>query len=555
MKRFIKSAIACIAAVAMIATAVPVTAHAAKKTETVKTVTVKNQKELESAIKDGATKITIKTGKNVKITIPESKDAAKVEFVVNAKKATVTNKASVKSLTVVNAKAFTESGKNNDIKIATDKKLTVTVAKSAKGADIQVAAEGANVKIVANGEVNSVAVAKSDAKVVINGTSDSKIDVTVSKPGAKVSTSVPVAVTADRRATIVIAKGADGSTVTANASVKLAVAKEATVDKVEVTTDANVNLIAKGTVSDVTVAKEAEGAKLNINASGTVESVTVDAKADVAVGGTTTETVKVTVNAADTTVKADTAVDTTLNADAKVDLGAGAEGSSVTQGSADVKVDVSNGTSESITITDSTGKDTTVDAGKDQSSSTDSGKTEDNKNNGGSTSGGGYYPSTPDPVDPDYDFVDKASVFVNYEGHDPAVQIHNNVKVEYDKLSKTCELGDLKQYIKDVCKKCKDLSASGDQDEATDTNSVKETVGGKKVTIMKKTAGAGQTTCYTVSWTRENSSGKTTYIALIFVDVTNKQITIVPKDAGGTKVALTVDGTPFNRSNSTPITP
>lgn len=545
MKRFIKSAIACIAAVAMIATVAPVTTYAASQ----KTVTVTNQKQLEAAIKNGATKITIKTAKNVKITIPASKKAAKVEFVVNAKNATVTNKASVKSLTVKDAKAFTESGKNNDIKIATDKKLTVTVAKSAKGADIQVAAEGADVKIVANGEVSSVAVAKSDANVVIKGTSDNKIDVTVSKPGSRVSTSVPVAVTADRKTTLVIGKGADGSTVTANASIKVAVAKEVTVDKVEVKVDADVDLIAKGTVSDVTVAKEAEGAKLNINASGKVENVTVDAKADVAVKGTTTETVKVTVNAADTTVKAETAVDTTLNADAKVDLGSGAEGSKVTTGSEDVKADVSNGTSESITITDSTGKDTTVDAGKSENTA-DTGKTEDKKDEtttgGGSTSSGsssssgsGSNPGGGSTVDPDYAFVDNATISVHYEGAGTATQITKNVTVSDGTLSKNCTLSDLKRYIKDVCKDCKNLQ----KDQSTT-----KTVGGKTVTILKTaTEDAQAQECFNISWKRANGSNNTTYEALVFVDETFKTISIVPK---GNAVKVSVDGKELPRTSN-----
>lgn len=470
MKRFIKSAIACIAAVAMIATVAPVTTYAASQ----KTVTVTNQKQLEAAIKNGATKITIKTAKNVKITIPASKKAAKVEFVVNAKNATVTNKASVKSLTVKDAKAFTESGKNNDIKIATDKKLTVTVAKSAKGADIQVAAEGADVKIVANGEVSSVAVAKSDANVVIKGTSDNKIDVTVSKPGSRVSTSVPVAVTADRKTTLVIGKGADGSTVTANASIKVAVAKETTVASVEVTAaSAKVDLVAKGTVSDVKIAESATGANLSIT-------------------GTTKDVVKVTVDAKDTTVKADTPVDTTLNADAKVDLGAGAEGSKVTQGSADVKVDVSNGTTDKVTITDSTGKDTTVDAGKDQTTA-DTGKTEDNKNNsnsGSSSSSGGSAPSpspapTPTP-DPTEAYVDSAKVFVKFPDKEDLAEIKNGVVVKDTAKGKEIErtLTQIKGFIKQICKTCSSMDIGS-------PNAKKFTVDKKVVTVTRNEDGAG----------------------------------------------------------------
>ncbi|MDD7177862.1 MAG: hypothetical protein SPG09_10325 [Lachnospiraceae bacterium] len=304
MKRFIKSAIACIAAVAMVATVAPVTTQAAAKA-----VTVTNQKELEAAIKKGATKITIKTPKAVKITIPSSKKALKVAFVVDAAKATITNKATVKSVTVKDAKTFTESGKNNDIKV-TDSKLTLKVAKGSKGAIIDLAKTNASVTVKANGNVSSINVLK-------------------------------------------------------KAKVNVTVAKDVTVGTVEVAAkNVAVTLNAKGTVADVNVADNAAGATLNITASGAVKNVTVDAKADVAVAGTTDKAVNVTVNAADTTVKAETKVETTLNADAKVELGDGAEGSKVATGSADVKAEISNETKGDVTVSDSTGKETTVGAGE-----------------------------------------------------------------------------------------------------------------------------------------------------------------------------------------------
>lgn len=304
MKRFIKSAIACIAAVAMVATVAPVTTQAAAKA-----VTVTNQKELEAAIKKGATKITIKTPKAVKITIPSSKKALKVAFVVDAAKATITNKATVKSVTVKDAKTFTESGKNNDIKV-TDSKLTLKVAKGSKGAIIDLAKTNASVTVKANGNVSSINVLK-------------------------------------------------------KAKVNVTVAKDVTVGTVEVAAkNVAVTLNAKGTVADVNVADNAAGATLNITASGAVKNVTVDAQADVAVAGTTDKAVNLTVNAADTTVKAETKVETTLNADAKVELGEGAEGSKVATGSDDIKAEISNETKGDVTVSDSTGKETTVGAGE-----------------------------------------------------------------------------------------------------------------------------------------------------------------------------------------------
>lgn len=321
MKKLMKSVLACVLAFAMVLTVMPVNAYAANK----KAVVVTNQKQLEKALKNGATNIVIKTNKSVKITIPASKKAAKATISVQAKNATITNKASVKAIEIKDAKAFVESGKNNDIKI-TDDKLSLTVAKSSKGSDIKIAKKDAEIKVVAKGDVASVTVAKT-------------------------------------------------------ADVTLTVNKTATVASVNVAAKgASVDLNAKGTVSDVKVSEKAADTKLNINASGKVENVQIDAKADVAVAGSTTEAVKVTVNAKDTTIKAETAVDTTLNADTKLDLSKGAEGSTVTT-KENVKADVANNTTDTVTVKDSTGNESTVDAGKTETK-TDEGKKADDSNSG-----------------------------------------------------------------------------------------------------------------------------------------------------------------------------
>ena len=168
-------------------------------------------------------------------------------------------------------------------------------------------------------------------------------------------------------------------TVAKTANVVLTVNKTAKVDSVNVAArGASVDLNAKGTVSDVKVSEKAADTKLNIYASGKVQNVQIDAKADVAVAGSTTEAVKVTVNAKDTTIKAETAVETTLNADAKVDLSKGAEGSKVTTAE-NVKVDVANNTADKVTVTDSTGKETSVDAGKTETTKDESKKDDEKK--------------------------------------------------------------------------------------------------------------------------------------------------------------------------------
>ena len=344
MKKLMKSVLACLLAFAMVLTVMPVNSYAAAK----KSVVVTNQEQLEKALKNGATNIVIKTNKNVKITIPATKKAAKASISVQAKNATITNKASVKSIVIKDAKAFVESGKNNDIKI-TDSKLSLTVAKGSKGADIKVAKKDAEIKVVAKGDVASVTVAKT-------------------------------------------------------ADVTLTVNKTATVASVNVAAKgASVDLNAKGTVSDVKVSEKAADTKLNINASGKVENVQIDAKADVAVAGSTTEAVKVTVNAKDTTIKAETAVETTLNADAKVDLSKGAEGSKVTTAE-NVKVDVANNTEDKVIVTDSTGKETSVDAGKTETTKDESKEDDekkDDQSSGGSSGGSsGTVTPTPTPSEP-----------------------------------------------------------------------------------------------------------------------------------------------------------
>ena len=65
MKKLMKSVLACALAFAMVLTVMPVNTYAANK----KAVVVTNQKQLEKALKNGATNIVIKTNKNVKITI------------------------------------------------------------------------------------------------------------------------------------------------------------------------------------------------------------------------------------------------------------------------------------------------------------------------------------------------------------------------------------------------------------------------------------------------------------------------------------------------------
>ena len=136
------------------------------------------------------------------------------------------------------------------------------------------------------------------------------------------------------------------------------------------------------------MAKKSKGAEIKIAKKDA--EIKVVAKGDVA---------SVTVNAKDTTIKAETAVDTTLNADAKVDLSKGAEGSKVTTAE-NVKVDVANNTEDKVIVTDSTGKETSVDAGKTETTKDESKKDDEKKDDqsSGGSSGGSSGTVTPTPT-------------------------------------------------------------------------------------------------------------------------------------------------------------
>ena len=119
MRKQVKRVFACLLALVMIASIMPVTSDAASKKASV----VTNQKQLKQALKSGKKDIQIKTPKKVKLTIPALKQAKSVSITIDAKNATVTNKAGLKSVAIKDANAFVESGKKNEIHIS-DKKLS-----------------------------------------------------------------------------------------------------------------------------------------------------------------------------------------------------------------------------------------------------------------------------------------------------------------------------------------------------------------------------------------------------------------------------------------------
>lgn len=188
MRKQVKRVFACLLALVMIASIMPVTSDAASKKASV----VKNQKQLKQALKSGKKDIQIKTPKKVKLTIPALKQAKSVSITIDAKNATVTNKAGLKSVAIKDANAFVESGKKNEIHIS-DKKLSLTVAKQSTGAKIKV-------------------VAKSDLTVL--GTTKEAIRITIMAKNTTITAKAKVDATLNADATLNLAAGAEGSKIT-----------------------------------------------------------------------------------------------------------------------------------------------------------------------------------------------------------------------------------------------------------------------------------------------------------------------------------------------------
>lgn len=346
------------------AVASPVVASAATK----KTVTVKTQKQLDAALKDKkVTSIVIKTSKNVTLKIKDG-DYGKKTLTVTSPKATINNYGDFKKISVNDGKSFTDRGEGNNILVKDKNSLKLVTGKQSSDTKITVStsAKGGKINIVNNGSVDAIKI-NGKSTVTVGGNSKDAPTITNSATGAKIVASMDANIVLDKKATLSVKEGVTLESLTVNANANITVAKGAAVEKV----------VVAGNASDVA---------LNVN--GTVANVTVDTKADVAVSGSTTQTVAITNNAEGATIKSEVKTDVTLNADAKINLDKGAEGSSVTAGNENVKTDVTNNTSEKVTVTDSNGKDTTVESGKSETTTPDT-KPSDTKPSDSNTSGGG----------------------------------------------------------------------------------------------------------------------------------------------------------------------
>lgn len=254
-------------------------AQAATKKNVAKTVTVKTQKELEKALKDGkATKIKIVTSKKISLVIPKGKKTAGIQLVVNAPKATIVNKATFKKISITGsgAKSYTESGKNNVLVVSADSakvtvaknasvktltmdgaKATVVVNSGSKVAKVVVAEDQCNVSLKVNGTVSAVKVTGDASKISISGkASDTPVTVTGDQASVAASTSVKLDIQSDAK--ITLKDGAEGSSVKASDDVVIKVDNK-TEEKVTVTTPSGKTEVGAGeTVKDVVAQEKPE---------------------------------------------------------------------------------------------------------------------------------------------------------------------------------------------------------------------------------------------------------------------------------------------------------
>ena len=285
----------------------------------VATVTVNKKTTLKvSGSTPNAVKITSNaTGASINV-------ASKANVQLN--KSSVLNVTKGGQIVVVNAKA----------------NANVNVAEGAKVTNVNTYGEDAKINVKADGTVAKLNVNKK-ANVNVKGDTDTAVKVTSKAEDATFVIDAKSDLVLTESANVTVTEGTVIGTLVANKDADIKVAEGAIVEKVEV----------KGT-----------DAKVNLEANGTVGAVSVDAKADVAVTGTTTSTVKVEANAEGASITTSVKTDVTANANVDVTVEKGAEGSKVTAGKEDVKTNVSNKSDQAVTVTDSKGTETKVEVGE-----------------------------------------------------------------------------------------------------------------------------------------------------------------------------------------------
>ena len=206
-------------------------AVAAKKKKTVskkKTrVVVKTASELNNALKNSANKeIRLKTDK--KITLNLKGNHKGVKLIISAPKAEITNKGRFKIIEI-NGKKWVEKAKGNGL-VVKSAKTGIEVSKNAKAAYIRFLKSGAKAHVSVNGEVKSLIVDKK-AELKLTGKTE-LVSVVVNAGGTKIISGVQIEITATKNTEAVLKKGAEGSSVKASDNKVKVVVKNETKEEV-----------------------------------------------------------------------------------------------------------------------------------------------------------------------------------------------------------------------------------------------------------------------------------------------------------------------------------
>lgn len=174
---------------------------------------VTNQKELDALLETGVGKITIKTEDKLTFKIPRSSND-KTVLVIDAPNAEVINYGTFKYVEInkIAANTYYDNSDGNRI-VVNGTQARIAVGSTSK-VKIEVTSEGTKVTIENNGVIEEVLLAKG-TELEITGTSDEPVPVVINDASCKITSSVPLDVTAKAKAEITLLKGAEGTKIQA----------------------------------------------------------------------------------------------------------------------------------------------------------------------------------------------------------------------------------------------------------------------------------------------------------------------------------------------------
>jgi hypothetical protein len=175
--------------------------------------TVTTQKELNRLLGSGAAQITLKSEAEATFAVNVGTYTGQA-IAVNAPKADIVNNGTFKSIEIkaIKASTWTENATGNAI-IVTAPEARIIVAEKAS-ADIVVNNATTTLKLENNGTVKSLKLEKA-ASVEVSGTSKTQIPVEANASGVKLTSSIPLNLTASEKITLKLLPGAESTKVTA----------------------------------------------------------------------------------------------------------------------------------------------------------------------------------------------------------------------------------------------------------------------------------------------------------------------------------------------------